>query len=396
MDGVARVHSATSKTDARVGAMFIKGDKLLTSTGEVVLSCDHSKQMLSIGPNSRLIKTPSTDFSFRLEEGEVSSLVAPDQDKLHFEIRTPNAIAAVRGTFFRTQHTSHQTLVQNLEGQILVQAVDEKGQPRGKAVLLTKSKKMNINAQGLIFGPRALSESESQLIEMTRNRLYQLQQSSANGSEVREKQANDSDPTQATIIDVSNAHYIVSSCELQNQVCPCPDAPYVKPERKEIESQLEDAGSSIGDSLEFPVRFMLSWNDSKLSIDLKGTTVAFEGAMIVCLEKNLRRDRYLIKIFQAGNYTSSVTYSNGATHLNIKSANENGLQTSSVNLDEGEVSVTMPWLCESCGSQQSFLLKPGECYIFDTRAVCSMGDNPSLPEILQPVANDINLEDPFL
>lgn len=102
------------------------GDEILSGAGTAtIVLADGSVVRLS--PNSRLLfnrltqygKSGMVDTRLRLDKGEVHTRVQPlTEDGARFEIETPSAVAAVRGTAFTLQTEATGTHLQVTEGVV--------------------------------------------------------------------------------------------------------------------------------------------------------------------------------------------------------------------------------------------------------------------------------------
>lgn len=111
------------------------GDQVSTQTGSVTIKLADGS-VIRMSENSRLIfnrltqfgRTGMVDTRLRLERGEVSTEVEPlIEDGSRFEIETPSAVAAVRGTAFSLQSQPGSTRLQVTEGAV---AFGPRGQTR--------------------------------------------------------------------------------------------------------------------------------------------------------------------------------------------------------------------------------------------------------------------------
>lgn len=114
------------KTPLMEDTLIRVGDEVLSSTGAATITlADGSEVRLS--PNSRLIfnrltqygKSGMVDTRLRLNQGEIHTRVKPMiEGGARFEIETPSAVAAVRGTAFSLQARPHGTHLQVTEGVV--------------------------------------------------------------------------------------------------------------------------------------------------------------------------------------------------------------------------------------------------------------------------------------
>lgn len=102
------------------------GDEILSSAGSATIELADGSE-LRISPNSRLMfnrltqygKSGMVDTRLRLQRGEVHTRVQPMiEGGARFEIETPSAVAAVRGTAFTLQTSATGSRVQVTEGVV--------------------------------------------------------------------------------------------------------------------------------------------------------------------------------------------------------------------------------------------------------------------------------------
>lgn len=102
------------------------GDEILSGAGSATIELADGSE-LRISPNSRLMfnrltqfgKSGMVDTRLRLQRGEVHTRVRPViEGGARFEIETPSAVAAVRGTVFAIQATTNGSSVQVTEGVV--------------------------------------------------------------------------------------------------------------------------------------------------------------------------------------------------------------------------------------------------------------------------------------
>ncbi|MGC8121242.1 FecR domain-containing protein [Marinobacter sp. VGCF2001] len=102
------------------------GDEILAGAGSATIALADGSE-LRISPNSRLMfnrltqygKSGMVDTRLRLQRGEVHTRVRPlIEGGARFEIETPSAVAAVRGTVFAMQASANGSSVQVSEGVV--------------------------------------------------------------------------------------------------------------------------------------------------------------------------------------------------------------------------------------------------------------------------------------
>ncbi len=102
------------------------GDEILSASGTATIELADGSEV-RISPNSRLIfnrltqygKAGMVDTRLRLNHGEIHTRVKPVMEGgARFEIETPSAVAAVRGTAFALQASAKGTSLQVTEGEV--------------------------------------------------------------------------------------------------------------------------------------------------------------------------------------------------------------------------------------------------------------------------------------
>lgn len=123
-----RAHIQAGQTvDLEPQDLIRPGDEIETGQdGKVSLQCS-TGVIFQIGPDSRikvtdLVAGASADNIFiRMEKGSLSSIVSRDNGPQNVEIRTPTAVANVRGTEFIVEAEEEQTSVLVQEGEVDVE-----------------------------------------------------------------------------------------------------------------------------------------------------------------------------------------------------------------------------------------------------------------------------------
>lgn len=102
------------------------GDELITRAGTVNIELADGSR-IRVAPDSRLVfnrltqygKVGMVDTRLRLNQGEIHTRVKPIMEEgSRFEIETPSAVAAVRGTAFTMQTSPGKTQLQVTEGEV--------------------------------------------------------------------------------------------------------------------------------------------------------------------------------------------------------------------------------------------------------------------------------------
>lgn len=114
------------KQPLREDSLVRVGDEILSGSGSATVELADGSE-IRISPNSRLIfnrltqygKSGMVDTRLRLDQGEVHTRVKPViEGGARFEIETPSAVAAVRGTAFALQTSGRGTNLQVTKGVV--------------------------------------------------------------------------------------------------------------------------------------------------------------------------------------------------------------------------------------------------------------------------------------
>ncbi len=137
--GLVKVHRWDTDTEKHEPAeqqtsdtIVYQGDRIQTFNDSYALAIFPDETEVSLKPNSDLVlkrvahdkANASTDTLIFLNKGRVSSLVNPKKKQSKFEIQTPYAVAAVRGTEFRVTVADGSANSEVLEGLVAVNAQD--------------------------------------------------------------------------------------------------------------------------------------------------------------------------------------------------------------------------------------------------------------------------------
>lgn len=105
------------------------GDRITTaSDASVELAFDEDKKnVVCINPSSDITVTLGKNEKINLVQGEVFSTIERLPDGSSFEIRTPTAVAGVRGTEWLTKVDQEGTDIEAFEGTPYAKTIDETG-----------------------------------------------------------------------------------------------------------------------------------------------------------------------------------------------------------------------------------------------------------------------------
>jgi hypothetical protein len=125
----------SSKRPLTVGTLVRVGDELISRSGSATIELADGS-VVRLSPNSRLAfnrltrfgKSGMADTRLRLNEGELETQVMPFvEDGSRFEIETPSAVAAVRGTMFTLKTSPKGTDLRVTDGRV---AFGQRGKTR--------------------------------------------------------------------------------------------------------------------------------------------------------------------------------------------------------------------------------------------------------------------------
>lgn len=163
------------------------GSKILLKEGELVkdqgviethagtadISFDKDwNNIVRVESESKVKIASSWPSKVEIYRGSVFAKLGKLPKESTFEVQTPTAIAAVRGTEYRAVFKDGETLVYNFSSsQVFVYSVDGLGNKAGESTILTQSQKTNVPGAGL---PPKLP----QVMSVAENREGQLVRSS--------------------------------------------------------------------------------------------------------------------------------------------------------------------------------------------------------------------------
>ena len=127
LDGSAQIKKASSSrfNILKLATMIHVGDEVATREGNVVIELADGST-IRLEANSNLIfnklshfgKTGMVDTRLRLKKGSLTTDMPPLDKGPRYEIKTPSAVAAVRGTEFRLHSSDNETRIEVLEGVV--------------------------------------------------------------------------------------------------------------------------------------------------------------------------------------------------------------------------------------------------------------------------------------
>ncbi len=147
---VSVVRADGEESEIAVGVKLFNGDRVITGDGQSLRMQFADNSELQVLPNSEVIldklsqfeQTGMVDTRIRLNSGRVNTWVEKQKPGNRYEIKTPAAITAVRGTTFRISSDDSQIgRTEVIEGNVAVSAGDtEKDIRDGFGIVAEKDK----------------------------------------------------------------------------------------------------------------------------------------------------------------------------------------------------------------------------------------------------------------
>jgi len=147
------VRADGTKADLIIGIELFSGDRVVTGERQTLRLQFADKSELQVLPNSEVVldklshfkQTGMVDTRIRLNSGTVKTWVIKQKPGNNYEIRTPAAITAVRGTEFRLSSDESQiSRAEVIEGLVAVAAgEDEKDVPDGYGIFVEIGKPLS-------------------------------------------------------------------------------------------------------------------------------------------------------------------------------------------------------------------------------------------------------------
>lgn len=176
--GDVKIQNAKATVNARIGGKVFPGDTVVTgadSRAKIVMS---DRNVINVSPDTKIEITKYTNDSqsgakeveLKLDKGKVRNNVeqAYDGTKSKFMMKTPTAVAGVRGTQFVTSFDpqSMKTEVTALRGQVAFSSMSN-GKPVGPPVVVSKGESASAAAGAAPTPPKPVSQN--QMKEMDRD-----------------------------------------------------------------------------------------------------------------------------------------------------------------------------------------------------------------------------------
>ena len=163
------VRANGEKQTLKTGTRLYSGDRVVTADEQSLRMQFADKSELQVLPNSVVVldklshhkNTGMVDTRIRLNSGSVNTWVEKLKPDSRYEIKTPAAVTAVRGTAYRLSSTSQISRTMVTEGNVGVAAGDtEKIVPDGYGIVAEKDKPLPEPVK--LLPPPVLGENQSQ------------------------------------------------------------------------------------------------------------------------------------------------------------------------------------------------------------------------------------------
>lgn len=178
VSGTLDVHHLNQDFKAvKVGQKIFEGDTLSTGPASRAKVVMPDRTVLTLQASSELKvavyqsqEEAQKKVELNLNKGQLNSEVnSPykDTSENHFQVRTPTAVAGVRGTQFMTTYDekSLKTSVATLKGAVTFASVDEHGKMIGNPVIVNKGETAQAAAHAAPEHPKAMSPDQLKELE---------------------------------------------------------------------------------------------------------------------------------------------------------------------------------------------------------------------------------------
>jgi len=171
--GSVKVESAKAGTsDAKVGVKVFEGDTIITgadSRAKIVMS---DRNVINVNPDTKVqiakyendAATGKKNVEMNLIQGKVRNNVEQtyDGEKSKFLIKTPTAVAGVRGTQFLAgfNPSTQMTFIVTFKGAVTVASVNAQGRVVGTPVLVKKGEMTTASNGAAPEPPKAMPKEE--------------------------------------------------------------------------------------------------------------------------------------------------------------------------------------------------------------------------------------------
>lgn len=191
--GDIKVKNSKSESAAKVGSKILPGETVISgadSRAKIVMS---DRNVINVSPATTLqltkyendAKSGAKNVEMNLLEGKVRNNVEQtyDGDKSKFLIKTPTAVAGVRGTQFFTSFNpaTQMTSIVTLKGSVTLASVGAGGQIVGQPVVINKGETSSTSGGQAPEAPKAVPKDELKKVDAE----SQASNGSAEGGDAR-------------------------------------------------------------------------------------------------------------------------------------------------------------------------------------------------------------------
>lgn len=175
--GDIKVKNSKSESAAKVGSKILPGETVISgadSRAKIVMS---DRNVINVSPATTLqltkyendAKSGAKNVEMNLLEGKVRNNVEQtyDGDKSKFLIKTPTAVAGVRGTQFFTSFNpaTQMTSIVTLKGSVTLASVGAGGQIVGQPVVINKGETSSASGGQAPEAPKAMPKEELKKVD---------------------------------------------------------------------------------------------------------------------------------------------------------------------------------------------------------------------------------------
>ena len=149
ISGSVSIERAGSKLVPSVGMILNTSDKITTSKGsslEVTFD-DGLKDIVKIGSNSHVVLESDAiqkQTSIFMDKGEILLKLEKLEKGSNFQVRTPTAVAGVRGTSFGVQLKGKEAIISDFESKIYVKGLNQDFVENDDELLLSEGWKVKV------------------------------------------------------------------------------------------------------------------------------------------------------------------------------------------------------------------------------------------------------------
>ncbi|WP_413289575.1 FecR domain-containing protein [Bdellovibrio sp. HCB337] len=170
--GSVKITNAGKTADGKVGGKVYEGDKIATGADSRVKIVMSDRNVINVSPDSEMViakyendaATGKKDVELNLLKGKVRNNVEQtyDGEKNKFLIKTPTAVAGVRGTQFLAgfDPSTRMTSIVTFKGSVNLASVGPQGKPIGAPVIIKKGEMTQAGPDKAPDKPKAVPKED--------------------------------------------------------------------------------------------------------------------------------------------------------------------------------------------------------------------------------------------